>query len=301
VIRFLAVIAALVTTAQAWDLAGHQLVGEIAWLNCTPEVRAKVEALVAKLDTSYNGGRTYNFTTANAFLDDQRSRPHYEWGRLHYVDLPKTDDGAAFALPEPPHVVAAIEDAIKALRDPQTPENKQAEALAILMHCTGDVHQPLHACTWDDRGGNGYLVGGVAFADLYKGGKGNLHAFWDEAYRVKAQDGKIVESFITPPITSRVGPGEPGIIATTAVAITRQFPTTSLAKEINDLNPTDWARESHILGCTKAYPPGPHPTNYEVRTLTPEFGTAAQKIAVRRIALAGYRLARVLSDLFGKS
>ena len=78
-----------------------------------------------------------------------------------------------------------------------------------------------------------------------------------------------------------------------------QFPAESLAGESAVLDPVAWAKESHVLGCTKAYPPGPHPGDHEVRTLAPEFAAPAQQIAARRIALAGYRLARVLDGLFG--
>jgi hypothetical protein len=300
-IRIAAILLTLAASAHAWDLAGHMLVGEIAWRSSSPAVREKVAALVSQLDTTFSGGQRYNFVTAQAWLDDMRGQGrNYQWGPLHYVDLPKTDDGSAFALPAPPHVVSAIEDSLKKLRDPLTPVEKRALPLAILMHCVGDIHQPLHACTWDDMGGNRYLVGGVAFADLYKGGRGNLHAFWDEAYRVVARDGKIVESFVTPPITSRPGPGQAGVIGDAAQQIMAAFPRESLAKEIAVQNPEAWARESHVLGCTKGFPPGPHPTDHEVRTLDPAFGTASQKIAARRVALAGYRLAALLKDLFSQ-
>ncbi len=299
--RCITALLALAATAHAWDLAGHMIVGEIAWQASTPAVREKVGELVRGLDTTFSGGQAYNFITANAWLDDMRAQGRkYEWGKWHYVDIAKTADGSAFALPDPPHVVWAIEDSLKILRDSQTPAAKRSEALGILMHCVGDLHQPLHACTWDDRGGNGYLVGGVAFSDLYKGGRGNLHAFWDEAYRVEVRGGKIVESFITPPITSRPEPGKAGVTTAAAKQIMAEFSAEALATEIFVQEPVAWARESHVLGCTKAYPSGPHPGDQEVRTLPPEFASGARKIAERRVALAGYRLARLLAGLFDK-
>ncbi|MEQ1862593.1 MAG: S1/P1 nuclease [Chthoniobacteraceae bacterium] len=300
-LRATAALLALAATSHAWDLAGHMLVGEIAWQSSTPAVRERVTELVRDLDTTFSGGQRYNFVTAGAWLDDMRAQGRkYEWGKWHYVDIAKTDDGAAFALPEPPHVVWAIGESLKKLRDPKTPRAERVAALGTLMHCAGDIHQPLHACTWDDRGGNGYLLGGVAFADLYKGGRGNLHAFWDESYRVEARDGRIVETFITPPITSRPAPADGGVIATAAKQIAAEFSAEALAAESRVLDPVAWARESHVLGCTKAYPPGPHPGDNVVRTLAPEFATMAREIGARRVALAGYRLARVLEDLFGK-
>lgn len=297
--RFAAALLTLAATAHAWDLAGHMIAGEIAWQASTPAVREKVAGLVRELDTTFSGGVPYNFVTAQAWLDDMRAQGRaYQWAKLHYVDIAKTDDGSAFALPEPPHIVWAIEDSLKTLRDPQAAPTKRSEALGILMHCVGDIHQPLHACTWDDYGGNRYLLAGVAFSDLYKGGRGNLHAFWDEAYRVEARDGKIVESFITPPITSRPAPGDKGVIKSAASQIVAEYPVESLAAEIATLDPVAWARESHMLGCTKAYPPGPHPRDTGVHTLAPEFAAPARRIAQRRIALAGYRLAKVLAELF---
>jgi hypothetical protein len=38
-----------------------------------------------------------------------------------------------------------------------------------------------------------------------------------------------------------------------------------------------------------------------VRKLEPEFATASQKIAARRVALAGYRMAKMLQGLFGEN
>jgi hypothetical protein len=276
------------------------LVGEIAWQGSTSEVRGKVDALVRSLDSTFAGGRPYNFVTANCWLDDMRSRQGYQWSRYHYVDVARTEDASGFKIGDPPHVVWAIEDSMKTLQDSSAPESKRIEALGILIHCVGDVHQPLHACTWDDRGGNGYLVAGVTFADLCKGGRGNLHAFWDEGYRVEVSGGKIIESFATPPITARPEPGQASVINEEARRIMKTYPATDLASDITILDPTAWARESYVLGCTLAYPPGPHPGNNEVRPLTPEFATATQAIAAKRVALAGYRLARVLDSLFGK-
>lgn len=290
---------AFVSPALAWDLAGHMLIGEIAWRESTPAIRAKVEALAAKLDTTFSGGRPYNFTTANCWLDDMRRMRSYPWGKLHYVNIEKSADGSGFALPEPPHAVWAIQDALKTLRDPATPAAKRPEALGILIHCIGDIHQPLHACTWDDRGGNGYLLAGVAFSDLYRRGRGNLHAFWDEAYRVEARGDRIVEIFTSPPLTARPAPGQPGIIADTAASFMAAHPRKSFGKEIASLDSVAWARESHVLACQHAYPPGPHPRDTAVRKLEPEFAAGAKEIATRRVVLAGYRLARVLASLFG--
>jgi hypothetical protein len=60
----------------------------------------------------------------------------------------------------------------------------------------------------------------------------------------------------------------------------------------------NWACETHTIGCLAAYPLGPHPSDHEVAEISPEFMRHAQQIAQLRVALAGYRLAALLNDLF---
>ena len=65
-------------------------------------------------------------------------------------------------------------------------------------------------------------------------------------------------------------------------------------------DPREWARESHVIACLFAYPVRPHPTEAEVVTLTPDYVHSAHEIACERIAIAGYRLAELLDQLFNK-
>ena len=292
-------------TARAWDAGGHMLVGQIAWELSSPQVRSAVGEMVATLDSRYNDGQPYNFTTVSCWMDDLRALPkkEYPWSAWHYVDSEKTDDGKAFKLPAPPHVVWAIEENLKTLRNPQSPADERAKALGMLFHWVGDIHQPLHATTWNDRGGNGYLVSGVHFSDLLPGMVGNLHTFWDKAFRFDVREGMVVELWANPKIGERPKPGE-GIIAEEARDLLRRFPRTALTEltppGAQPGNAEAWARESHLIGCKSAYPPGPHPDNTEAPKLTPEFAHAAHEISGRRIVLAGHRLAAVLAEIFAE-
>lgn len=289
---------ALTATARAWDPAGHMLVGQVAWEFMTPVARAKAAELVGLLDGKFNGGQPYNFVTAGCWMDDLRSLPkkEYPWSKWHYVDGEKTADGSAFKLPEPPHVVWAIGENIATLKDSSATKEKRGEALGQLVHWVGDIHQPMHATTWNnDRGGNGYLIYGVTFTDLVPGQSSNLHTYWDKAFRFDAADGKIVEAWKTP--AARPTTLGEGIIAERAKQLLAAIPASAL----DELNlPQDaeaWAKESHIIGCTKAYPPGEHPTDIEVRKLEPEWVQGSRKIAERRIVIAGHRLATMLNEL----
>ncbi len=298
--RGLLLLCALPAMAQAWDAAGHMLVGEIAWETCTPKARAAVRELVSTLDNQFNAGNPYNFITAPCWMDDLRSLPRekYLWGKWHYVDSEKTDDGKDFKLPEPPHVVWAIGENLKTLHDSAASKEDRAKALGMLMHFVGDVHQPLHATTWNDQGGNGYVIMGVPFTDLFPRAKPNLHTFWDKAFRFDGKDGQIVQMWKAPDVADR--PKSPGetIIAEEAAKLMKQFPRESLDELKAKGTAEDWARESHVIGCTKAYPPGDHPHDIEVRKLEPDFVHQSQEIAARRVTVAGYRLADLLNELF---
>ena len=292
----LAATLAISANAHAWDPAGHMLVGQIAWSQTEPEVRARVDELVKTLENTWNERKPYNFITAGAWMDDMRSKKGYEWSAWHYVNIPWTADGVAFALPEAPHVVSAIGESLKTLKAADTAPDKAAVALAIIMHLVGDVHQPMHATDRDDRGGNGVFVTGVPFSDLWPGTKPNLHAFWDKAFRFDKAGDKIVELWKCPTTLDRPTSPDDGVIVARAAKIMSAFPAAVLASDIDKMDPVQWARESHKLGCVSGYPAGFQPSDTHVVGLTGDFAVGSRAIAERRIALAGYRLARLLND-----
>ena len=285
--------------ARAWDYTGHMLVDQIAYEQVSPKVREAVAHLVAPLENTYNDHKPYNFITAGAWLDDMRSQPNYAFGKLHYVDVAYTPSGSAWVEPPPPHLLSGIDDALAILRAAESTDAQKTQALAMLMHFAGDVHQPLHCVDWNDRGGNQYLIHGVTFSDVPKKYVPNLHTFWDKAFRFDAQEQNIVELYHAPWPNERPESPESGLIHDEAAKIIGQFPRASLP-EMTAKNPCDWARESHTIACLFAYPVQPHPTNAEVVTLTPEYVHHAHEIACERVALAGYRLAGWLEELFGK-
>jgi hypothetical protein len=283
---------------HAWDYTGHMLVDQIAYGQTKPEVREKVAALVKLLDNKYNGYMPYNFVTAGAYMDDARADKNYPYSKWHYIDAPYTPDGSGYVEPEPPHVLWAIAQSEDVIKNAQSTDAQKAEAVAMILHFVGDTHQPLHCVDWNDKGGNGFLIAGVPFTDISKKRPANLHTFWDKAYRFDVKDGKVVELFFALWTTERpTAPGE-GVIAKQAEKIAAEFPLESIAKlaAIDDTHA--WAKESYVLACKSAYPPGPHPGDNEVVTLSPEYVHAAHGIADQRVALAGYRLANLLNKLF---
>ena len=284
--------------ARAWDSTGHMLIDEIAWQNVTPEVRERVRVLVEKLENKYNNHKPYNFITAGCYMDDMRAAPGYPYITWHFMDVDYKPDARGYAEPEPPQVLWAIERSIETFGNPRATGQQKSEALAMIMHFVADIHQPLHCVNWNDRGGNGYFIAGIPFTDLSKKQVPNLHAFWDRAYRYDVKKGKVVELYYSLWTSERPDVAADGIIRNQAERIIERFPLTSLAELARVGDPHAWAHESYGFACRFGYPRRPHPENYEVVTLTPDFITQASWIACRRIALAGYRLANLLNRLF---
>ena len=289
---------AMPLVAHAWDPAGHMLVDQVAWTQMKPGARTRATELARTLENTYNNGQPYNFVTAGAWMDDMRSKKGYAWSKWHYVNIDWTADGAAFALPEPPHVVWAIGESLKTLKAAETAPDKASEALAMVLHFTGDVHQPMHATDRGDRGGNGVLIHGVPFSDLWPGTVANLHAYWDKAFRFDKAGEKIAEAWQCPPTPDRPKSAEEGVIAEQAAKIVAKYPAASLTAEVAQMDPVEWTRESHRIGCLSGYPAGVVVSDHQVVELTGDFAAKSRTIAERQIALAGYRLARVLNEVF---
>lgn len=295
----IAAAALLPLAAPAWDAAGHMLVDQIAWAHTKPAAREKVSALVASLASTFNEGQPYHFVTAGCWMDDMRAQKGYAWSQWHYVDIAFTPSGSPCAIPaEGPNIVWAIDENLKTLRNKEATAAQQTEAVAMLMHFVGDIHQPLHCTDWNDRGGNGYLIHGVPFTDLFGKSPPNLHTLWDKAFLFDARDKAIVQMWESPKIAERPQSPEQGIIAEQAAKIMAAFPPAALPELSRANTAANWACESHAIGCLAAYPLGPHPGDHEVVEMNPEFVRRAQQVAQLHVALAGYRLAALLNDLF---
>jgi len=295
---FLAVasFAFLATAAQAWDDTGHLLIAEIAAHRLRPEVLHKMEELTPLLDTHFNGGRPYNVITAAVWLDDMRGLGQANpWKTWHYIDVPCAGD--AFTEPPPPHALWALDQAVPILRSPEATPEARAEALAQVMHIVGDIHQPLHTATRNDRGGNG-----VRIAPLVAGtdGPANLHAFWDDACRYDVQEGQITELWERPGRATRPqGMNAPSEITNLARTLLAQAPKSSAVPA--DQHPwRQWARETHAIACKSAWPTPETPQTNGAVQLTPEFVHQTHEIALQQMLKAGVRLGDLLNDVLGE-
>src|SRR5204863_8163859 len=83
-----------------------------------------------------------------------------------------------------PNAVDALDENSKILADTNAKPDERAVALAWIEHLSGDLHQPLHACTmWSGQHPNGDRGGNDQAVRTGAGEVVRLHSFWDSALR----------------------------------------------------------------------------------------------------------------------
>lgn len=270
--------------ASAWGDPGHMVVAQIAYDNLNPAAKSRVDQLAPRVTF---GNNAYNFVTLACWMDDIRDtsalEPLKEW---HFITRRYIVSGPAVDEPPPPINVQSILDwSIARLRARRDSQRVQAYTLAYLAHLTGDVHQPLHCATRytselpdGDLGANLFRLHSNAI-------RPNLHSYWDGAA------GFFDSANLTRPLNSN----ERQRIRNFARQIQQDFPAGDI-DDVDDLNPATWVTESHELARTVAYEnitPNTVPSN--------DYRDDTRDTARKRIATAGYRLARVLNDTLGGS
>lgn len=300
---FLAALLLLPARAFAWNPYGHMVVAASAWDQIgNHAVRKRIVALL-KLNPQYSdwikGIATANrdrvaFVMAATWADFIKNAPGYtadgtEKGNTpahvpessrnigyqdtlmhkywHFIDLPFSPDGTATQGPHFVNAKTQINAFRAALKSPAFSDDVKSYDLVWLEHLVGDVHQPLH-CTSrfvatqkkGDRGGN--LV-------KLTGEPGDLHTFWDDL----------------------VGTADNDPAAAIAAAHNLKPPAVTLAKVTDE---AVWIDESFEAAKAHAYKE-PIGVGQGPFTVSASYRQAAVALARKRVALAGARLARLLT------
>jgi hypothetical protein len=276
------------TISLGWGAGGHMMVASIAFKRLNPNAKAQARKLLAiPIAPSTVTRKSSDFVNAAHWPDDVKKLPGFEFsGDLHFVDIPFSTDGTTLPtdLPKPENIVKALGHYVDVLKT-STDQNKQAQALRFIIHFVGDIHQPLHCATKvdkthreGDRGGNDLLI-------KVRGRNVKLHSYWDGGIDSFPREGP---NFAPPPL-DQIPP---------AVAVALQGnPDTDPGLKLNDpLNFQAWADESNNLAKEVAYKNianGQTPAN--------AYRKAAIKVARKRVAFAGYRLAALLNAIWPDS
>src|SRR5690606_34419179 len=174
-----ACMAMLAWPAQAWSEMGHRMVGDLAEWRLSEAARAEVRELL-------EGEREASLGAVAAWADALRHEDPARFAisrNWHFINAEGGGCGfdEARDCPGGDCIVSAINTQRRILADRPLPRSQRRDALKFIVHLVGDVHQPLHAGSREDRGGNQYQV------SLRRGGEGrrgepvgtNLHTVWD--------------------------------------------------------------------------------------------------------------------------
>ena len=268
--------------ALAWGYEGHEVVAAIARGYLTPQVRTKVDQMLAADQDTLTAHDMLNEAT---WADSYRNS-HKETSSWHFVDIELDHPdlkGACYDFPASGPVasqgpardciVDKLEEFSKELGDPATPAAERLMALKFVLHFVGDIHQPLHDSDNHDKGGNCVLLslGGLRVV--------NLHSYWDTvAVSGLGDDARTVATMLTRRITAE----------------------DEAAWEKGD--PRSWALEGFDIAKTKIYTigsaPGCAPDPSPVG-LPRGYEETARDVVSIQLEKAGVRLAAILNRSLG--
>jgi S1/P1 nuclease len=287
-------LAGFAVPAIRWNAHGHMTIAAIAWNHMAPAVRARAIQLLrdgpplaqfADLIPANEAREEQDrqlFLAASTWADRIRATDlashAYHHATWHYTDYYWREVNGRV---EPvPTLAPDAENALERLPllekqlGSASADTTRAIALAWILHLVGDVHQPLHLSgrvtaeePEGDKGGNTFRL---------QGQPTNLHAFWDNAL-----------DLLEPP----AGAAPVAYADRLASLVERDVPVGSIPAAQLTASFDAWGRESLDLA------------QHEVYVATMHSGDApsaaymqnAAKIAERRVALAGYRLAALLN------
>lgn len=162
------ILAYLPFSAAAWGVLGHRIVGEVADGYINAKTRLAIKQILG------NESLAMSANWADFIKSDTSYNYLASW---HYVNLPADlSKSAVFSfLDNQPaaNIYNKTNEMIAVLKDKNSTLDQKRQALRLIIHLVGDLHQPMHTARKDDLGGNKIQL-------LWFGEKSNLHRVWDE-------------------------------------------------------------------------------------------------------------------------
>lgn len=252
-LMLLAICSGIAFSGFGWGQKGHDATVAIAGRHLTEATRAAVDSLL--------GGKSLVYY-AN-WLDNASHTPQYEYSKTwHYrnIDADETFENAV--LLSTGDIIRALPAQAVVLADKYSSAAQKELALKMVIHLTGDIHQPMHLGHASDRGGNQWKV-------KYFDRETNLHSYWDSTLPEAAHKWSYTEWADQ---LDRLPEAEMQAIAAG--------------------NASDWARESYDI-CTEIYDSTPKGS-----TLSYDYIAKWTPVVEDRFLKGGIRLADLLNSIF---
>lgn len=153
----------LTAWAYAWGPTGHRVTGWIADKYINKKVKKELERILGQ----------QSLAMASTWMDDVRSDSLYDYtSDWHWVTIPEGKTYQQSDKNSNGDIIETIGRLVAELKTRKLDAKKEAEYLKMLIHLIGDIHQPLHVGSGNDRGGNDIKV-------TWFGETSNLHRVWD--------------------------------------------------------------------------------------------------------------------------
>lgn len=288
----------VVPSCYSWHEIGHYTITYIAQkhlLETRPEVVDWVLKILEPLSEEC-GEKDYPFLESSSWADKARVG---DWRLLmyhHFISISWFDEGSTpvnYFTEKSANVTFGIQQSIEFLKkgkdDPFAKSLAifgQGISLRLLIHFVGDIHQPLHASDritpskpQGDFGGNLFKIS--HFGDKVQD---NLHYLWDTMF----EDPKLnIKGYIT-----KQGYD---LIRERAESIMAEYPYKKLESKMEkSATLMSWAYESHSIAKRRVY----SKNIVEFGKIPEDYITIGRHICRTRAALAGYRLAKILEDIY---
>ncbi len=152
----------------AWGQTGHRVVGEIADSYLNSRARKNIRAILG-----YE-----SIAMGSTWADFIKSDPSYKYlDAWHYINIQDGLDQTAFLgwleKDSDTDAYTKLNFLIGELKKKDLGADQKKLYLRLLIHITGDIHQPLHVGREEDLGGNRISV-------MWFNDKSNLHRVWDD-------------------------------------------------------------------------------------------------------------------------
>lgn len=243
----------IILNGFGWGQTGHRVVGQIASWHLNKKASKAIEQILGSESLAMSAN----------WMDEIKSDPEYRYlNSWHYLTIktgkayePEIQEEGGDAFSKTKMIIAALSNG-----------NLDAETekayLRMLVHLVGDLHQPLHVGTGEDRGGNDVKV-------FYFNQPTNLHSVWDS---------QIIE-------------GKSLSYTELAEHLNRRS-TKSLVKKYQNAQLETWLQEAVDLR------PGIYNLPENMR-LSYEYGYHTFPVIEERLLAGGIRLAGILNQIFG--
>ena len=238
-------------SSSGWGPTGHRVTGWIAEKYLSKKARNSIDKIL----------RGQSLAMASTWMDEIRSDTAYDYtADWHWVTIPEGQAYEETVRNPNGDLLQTLERVIAALKTEKLTARQQSENLKILIHLTGDLHQPLHVGARDDRGGNNIRV-------TWFGRSSNLHRLWDSDMIDETR------------------------LSYTELAQSLEMPTQEQTRKWQQSSIYDCARESQSYN-DQVYHYGDGRLGYA-------YAYVNMPIVRHRLLQAGIRLAGILNDIYG--